>query len=133
MRFLWVCGLLAACAHQEPLRPQLASAPAVVRQIDLGIANAFVVMGARPIVVDTGSAGSIVLLEGGDALVGDMLAGGVLFSHSPKRHYFHDDCAAAEAHIAPLVAGGVKRMYLGHAGPVSAGDAAETLRGEGCP
>ena len=55
---------LGGCAgHPEPLRPHTAAHP-VVRQIDVGTStNAFVVMGARPILVDTGWGGSTEKLE----------------------------------------------------------------------
>lgn len=68
-----------------------------------------------------------VLLRSGDALVGDLLAGGwwggVLFPTSPGTHYFHDDEPAAERHICAVIRRGAKRLFLGHGGPVSARDA----------
>jgi glyoxylase-like metal-dependent hydrolase (beta-lactamase superfamily II) len=73
-----------------------------------------------------------VVLADGDAIVGDMLRGGTIFSHSPTRHYFHDDCKAAESHIAPLVDAGTKRFFVGHGGPLDAARAKVKLRGEHC-
>jgi glyoxylase-like metal-dependent hydrolase (beta-lactamase superfamily II) len=74
-----------------------------------------------------------VILKTGDALVGDLLRGGALASHSPARHLFHDDCRAAEANIAPLVAKGAKRLWVGHGGPIDGPRAARALDGHDCP
>ena len=78
--------------------------------------------------------GSIaVILADGDALVGDMLRGGIIMSHWPARHFFHDNCPAAEAHIAALVQAGTKRFYVGHSGPIEAGDAVKYFTNYPCP
>ena len=73
----------------------------------------------------------VVVLDDGDALVGDMLSGGyfggALRPQTPTRHYFHDDREAAEAHLAGLVKLGCRRLFLGHGGPVDAREAAEAL------
>src|SRR5207244_3277863 len=45
---------LSACAYPAPLTPKTAAAPEI-RQLDVGSGtNAFVVMGTRPMLVDTG-------------------------------------------------------------------------------
>jgi glyoxylase-like metal-dependent hydrolase (beta-lactamase superfamily II) len=63
--------LFAGCAHLPPLRPSSAEAP-LVRQIDAGRGtNAFVVMGARPILVDTGWG------DGADALARELKRAGI--------------------------------------------------------
>ena len=72
----------------------------------------------------------VVLAGAGDAgaaaFAGDLLRGGSLggrlAADAPRRHYFHDDVAAAEAHLAGLLARGVETFYLGHGGPVAAAD-----------
>jgi hypothetical protein len=78
-----------------------------------------------------------VVLASGDALVGDMVSGGYLGGavrpEEPTRHYFHDDCRAAESHLAELVNGGTKRLFLGHGGPVDAAAALEKLTADACP
>jgi hydroxyacylglutathione hydrolase len=73
-----------------------------------------------------------VVLASGDAIVGDMLRGGTLSPHAPARHFFHDDCRAAEAHIAPLVDAGSKRLFVGHGGPIDGPTAKSKLTGAGC-
>ena len=75
----------------------------------------------------------VVLLPHGDAIVGDLMRGTIGRPHAPARHFFHDDCAAAEAHLAPLIARGVKRLYVGHGGPLDAQDALAWLRENPCP
>jgi glyoxylase-like metal-dependent hydrolase (beta-lactamase superfamily II) len=69
-----------------------------------------------------------VLLETGDAIVGDLFRGGTLAAHSPDRHFFHDDCVAAEAHVIPLVQAGARRFFVGHGGPIDARAAADYFR-----
>lgn len=246
---LAVAGVLGGCAHESPLTTRTAEAPEV-RQLDVGRGtNAFVVMGARPILVDSGwgvgsdellralgragvaprelalivlthghgdhaggaarmrqlsgakvvahrgdlamleaghnrplkpmgflgrllrsysdkpfpplrpdlildgeldlrpygvegkivpvpghTPGSVaVLLASGDAIVGDLVRGGTIRSHTPTRHLFHDDCRAAEAHIAALVHAGARRLFVGHGGPLDAEAAARKIRPQTCP
>jgi hydroxyacylglutathione hydrolase len=74
-----------------------------------------------------------ILLPGGDAVVGDMVRGGLLSSTSPARHFFHDDCTAAEGHLAELIERGARRLYVGHGGPLDAQEAVEVLREDPCP
>jgi glyoxylase-like metal-dependent hydrolase (beta-lactamase superfamily II) len=244
-----VAGLSAACAHPPPLTPRSPAAPEI-RQLDVGGGtNAFVVMGARPILVDTGwgaktdlvlralerisvaprdlalivlthghgdhaggaarlralsgakvlvqradvamlEAGhnrplkatgwlgrrlrgfsdkpfppfspdiiidgefdlrpygvagkvvpmpghtpgsSVVVLPAGDVIVGDMLRGELLRPHVAARHFFHDDCRAAEAHLAPLLQAGARRLFVGHGGPLDAASATARLAASPCP
>ncbi len=244
-----VAALLAACGHEAPLRPRSAATPEI-RQLDVGGGtNAFVIMGARPILVDTGwgaktdvllralariavaprdlalivlthghgdhaggtarlrqlsgakvvlqrgdvamaEAGhnrplrptgwlgrllraysdkpfppftpdlvfddeldlrpygvdgkvvaapghtpgsSVVLLATGDAIVGDLARGELLRPHVAARHLFHDDCRAAEAHLAQLVDAGVQRFFVGHGGPLDRAAATRLVnRGAHC-
>lgn len=74
-----------------------------------------------------------VVLSSGDAIVGDMFRGGAVRSHHPERHFFHDDCEGAEAHIAPLIEAGTKRFFVGHGGPIDAGAAQKKFRSARCP
>ncbi|HVY63151.1 MAG TPA: MBL fold metallo-hydrolase [Planctomycetota bacterium] len=79
--------------------------------------------------------GSIsVLLASGDCFVGDLFSGGYLGGaiapETPTTHYFHDDQAASEAHVAELVKLGAKRFFLGHGGPVEAQDALAAFGGK---
>jgi glyoxylase-like metal-dependent hydrolase (beta-lactamase superfamily II) len=75
----------------------------------------------------------VVILPTGDALVGDMFRGGLVRSHHSERHFFHDDCPAAEAHIKPLIDAGVKRFFVGHGGPIEAEDVATRFVDDPCP
>lgn len=74
-----------------------------------------------------------VVLDSGDAIVGDLMRGGTLRSHVPTRHLFHDDCQAAESHITPLIELGSKRFFVGHGGPLRAVDAQDAFRNTPCP
>jgi glyoxylase-like metal-dependent hydrolase (beta-lactamase superfamily II) len=76
---------------------------------------------------------SVVLLPGGDAIVGDLVRGELLRSHVAARHFFHDDCRAAEAHVAQLAQAGVRRLFVGHGGPLDAAAAAARLLASPCP
>jgi hydroxyacylglutathione hydrolase len=66
----------------------------------------------------------VVLLDDGEAFVGDLMLGGYLggamFASAPGTHYYHDDRAQAEAQICVLIKSGGRRLYLGHGGPVTA-------------
>ena len=68
------------------------------------------------------------VLATGEAVVGDLVRGGYLggrFARGrPLTHYFHDDRNAARAAVGALVRAGVGRFYVGHGGPLSAGDVA---------
>jgi glyoxylase-like metal-dependent hydrolase (beta-lactamase superfamily II) len=247
-RIVVLALVFAACAHEAPLRPGSAAAPQI-RQLDVGSGtNAFVVMGVRPILVDTGwgaetdvlldelarisvaprdlalivlthghgdhaggaarlhqlsgapvllqrgdvamvQAGhnrplrptgwlgrrlrgfsdkpfppftpdivvdgefdlrpygvdgkilpapghtpgsSVVLLANGDAIVGDLVRGELVRTHTATRHFFHDDCPAAEAHVAALAQTGVRRFFVGHGGPLEARAAAARLGASPC-
>ena len=77
---------------------------------------------------------AVVLLATGDAIVGDLVRGELLRSHTATRHLFHDDCRAAEANLAPLVAAGARRFFVGHGGPLDAAAAAARIAaGPPCP
>jgi glyoxylase-like metal-dependent hydrolase (beta-lactamase superfamily II) len=74
-----------------------------------------------------------VLLHDGDAIVGDMFRGGLLRGSRPERHFFHEDCARAESHVAELVERGAKRFYVGHGGPIDAQRALTKFQADTCP
>lgn len=77
----------------------------------------------------------VVLLDDGDAFVGDLLLGGSLGGAispgTPGRHYYHDDPLAAETQICRVIRGGARRLYAGHGGPITAGDAWKKFCGAG--
>ena len=70
------------------------------------------------------TAGSIsVLLDNGDAIVGDLLmggyAGGVLLPSRPNFHYFADDLSLAMESLDRVLGVSSGRLFVGHGGPVS--------------
>lgn len=79
------------------------------------------------------SAGSLsVLLDGGDALVGDLVAGGIMIGGVMRvgraiRPPFDEDQAEAGRSLAALVDGGFERFHLGHGGPIDAAEARRHL------
>jgi hydroxyacylglutathione hydrolase len=72
----------------------------------------------------------MVILSTGEALVGDLARGEIFSSHTPARHFFHDDCRAAEANLASL---GAKRLLVGHGGPLSPDETRRRLQETPCP
>lgn len=73
------------------------------------------------------TAGSIsVLLNDGQAIAGDVLMGGnlggYLFGSRPNYHYFAEDLDAIHSSIRRLVHSQVKRIYVGHGGPLAPED-----------
>jgi len=75
--------------------------------------------------------GSIAVeLKSEDALVGDLIAsgillGGIAFKGRAKRPPFEDDPLTVARELERLVHAGAKRFYMGHGGPL---EAAEVLR-----
>jgi len=68
------------------------------------------------------TAGSVsVLLDGGCALVGDMVFGGLVRKHSPNFPYFCQDAEAASKSINDILAMRPKIFYVGHGGPFTGG------------
>lgn len=74
------------------------------------------------------TAGSIsVELEGGDAMVGDLLASGVMLgglvcTSRAKRPPFEDDPHQVADELERLVGAGMQRFYMGHGGPLPASE-----------
>lgn len=66
------------------------------------------------------SDGSMVLVIGEKAFVGDMIRGALLAGHRPRRHFFHLNTTQAESHLEPLLEAGIATFYLGHKGTLSA-------------
>jgi hydroxyacylglutathione hydrolase len=70
------------------------------------------------------TAGSIsVLLDGGEAIAGDLMFGGYLdgslFSRRPGYHYFADDLAALGQSIKKLMDQGANNVHVAHGGPLT--------------
>lgn len=72
------------------------------------------------------TAGSVSLeLDSGDAMVGDLLASGVLLgglmrTQHARRPPFEDDPKTVALQLQQLVAGGMQTFHLGHGGPLPA-------------
>jgi glyoxylase-like metal-dependent hydrolase (beta-lactamase superfamily II) len=84
---------------------------------------------ARVIPTPGHTKGSIsVLTADGDAVIGDLLMGGILggkwFPAWPGMHYFADDLAQLHASIRKVVALAPKRIHVGHGGPLDPKDVA---------
>jgi glyoxylase-like metal-dependent hydrolase (beta-lactamase superfamily II) len=71
-----------------------------------------------------------VLLAGGEAVVGDVLMGGVMggaFQASkPDLHYFVQDASQLRQSLGFLLAQPLHTLYVGHGGPL----AADAVRGQ---
>jgi glyoxylase-like metal-dependent hydrolase (beta-lactamase superfamily II) len=74
------------------------------------------------------TAGSVsVELSSGDALVGDLVAsgvflGGIMRKSHAMRPPFEDDPKAVSAALLGMVDAGIRRFYMGHGGPLPAGE-----------
>ena len=80
------------------------------------------------------TAGSIAVeLSSQDALVGDLLAsgiliGGIAFTGRAIRPPFEDDPQTVARELNRMVQGGAKRFYMGHGGPLEAAEAMRHAR-----
>jgi glyoxylase-like metal-dependent hydrolase (beta-lactamase superfamily II) len=92
---------------------------AVDRETDLG---AFGFPELRVLPVPGHTPGALAVLAGDDAFVGDMLKGGEVLTQSPTEHLYQTDRAEDHRALAGVIARGPKRLYLGHSGPLAAGD-----------
>lgn len=128
----------AGRGHNEPLRPTgllgaaLASVfmfpyppfqpdLAVDRELDLG---AYGFPALRVVPTPGHTPGSLVLIAGSDAFVGDMLKGRELATHTPTEHLYQADPDAVQRALGGVLARGVTRLYVGHGGPLAAADVA---------
>jgi glyoxylase-like metal-dependent hydrolase (beta-lactamase superfamily II) len=73
------------------------------------------------------TAGSIsVILGNGDAIVGDVMMGGVLGGHwmgrRPNFHYFAQDLDAVRRSVSALLRAAPERFLVGHGGPLALAD-----------
>jgi hydroxyacylglutathione hydrolase len=64
--------------------------------------------------------GSIsVLLESGEAIIGDLLRGDFVFENRPNWHFFYDDIQTVRSSIQKLSSLELERLYVGHGKPFS--------------
>lgn len=71
------------------------------------------------------TAGSVsILLDSGDAIIGDMLMGGFLggelMSERPRWHYFAENLNTVKNSLAKIMAFSPQRLFVGHGGPLTA-------------
>ena len=68
----------------------------------------------------------VVILDGGDAIVGDITAGGylggLLGPEFPTEHYMQEHPDRTDAIVDWLLNSGVKRLHVGHGGPLFVAD-----------
>ncbi|MBS1694688.1 MAG: MBL fold metallo-hydrolase [Actinobacteria bacterium] len=79
-------------------------------------------VGATVVPVAGHTAGScVVMLDGGDAIVGDLVRGGFAYGrirpHHPLRHFFAEDVAGVRRALDHVLQHEPQRLYVGHGGP----------------
>jgi hydroxyacylglutathione hydrolase len=120
-------GALVASMFMFPFEP-FSPDVAVERERDLA---AYGFPEVRVIPVAGHTPGSIAVMLGDEAFVGDMIKGGELFTHSPTEHLYQTDRLADHRELEGLLARGAARLYLGHRGPLDGDDVKAWLRGAG--
>ena len=66
--------------------------------------------------------GSLIVMAGDAAFVGDLIRGGVVFSQSPTEHFYHENRIQAREQLRTLAQSGVRMIFPGHFGPLSIED-----------
>jgi glyoxylase-like metal-dependent hydrolase (beta-lactamase superfamily II) len=90
-------------------------------------------VGAAMVPVRGHTGGScVVLVDDGDAVVGDLVRGGFAFArirpHRPVRHFFTEDVAGVRRGLDLVLEHGPQKLYVGHGGPnVAAADVRRRL------
>ena len=89
-------------------------------------------VGATMVPVGGHTPGSyVVLLDDGDAVVGDTIRGGFLAGRirpgHPLRHFFTEDRATNRAAVQTVLDHNPARIYVGHGGPLAANDVRRRL------
>jgi hydroxyacylglutathione hydrolase len=79
-------------------------------------------IGAAMVPVPGHTSGScVVLLDDGDAIVGDLVRGGFAFArirpHHPVRHFFAEDLAGVRRGLNLVLEHDPQELYVGHGGP----------------
>lgn len=119
---------MAARGHNDELHPTGAPGrrlrrlirpdyPALVPDVRIEAPVDLRPYGVAGTLVPTGghTGGSVaVVLESGDALVGDLVRGRFAARSRPTEHYFHDDVPGAHAALRALLRSPVTRVHPGH-------------------
>lgn len=73
-------------------------------------------------VIKTGghTEGSLIVVMGKNAFVGDLIRGGMIFHNQPTLHFFHVDQAKSHSVMKNLINQGVENFYPSHWGPLTA-------------
>ena len=66
--------------------------------------------------------GSLIVMAGDAAFVGDLIRGGVVFSQSPTEHFYHENRSQAREQLKTLAQSGVRMIFPGLFGPLSMED-----------
>lgn len=66
--------------------------------------------------------GSVIVVTGKSAFVGDLIRGGVVFKTTPVEHFFHENRTQAREQLRKLLTDGVQFVYPGHFGPLALED-----------
>jgi hydroxyacylglutathione hydrolase len=62
-----------------------------------------------------------VLLDNGDAIIGDVLRGDFVLGNRPNWHFFYDDLNVVRSSIKKLLSLKLERLFVGHGKPFSFG------------
>lgn len=77
------------------------------------------------------TSGSVSVLAGDEAIIGDVMMGGHLGGEIqatlPRVHYFAEDVRAVQHSIAQLIKLAPRRLYVGHGGPLALADVARVF------
>ncbi len=72
--------------------------------------------------------GSLVVILGEDqAIVGDLIRGGLVFNDVPTAHFFQNDKKKVDYAIKELIDNGITTFYTGHYGPLKSEDITKTF------
>lgn len=73
----------------------------------------------------------VLLLDGGDAVIGDLARGGLAFGRirpgHPLRHYFAEDPEGVRQALDGVLASSPSQLFVGHGGPIRVEDARRRL------
>jgi glyoxylase-like metal-dependent hydrolase (beta-lactamase superfamily II) len=113
-------GILARLIRSMSDKPYPSFKPDVVVDQEIDLAKYGVQCKIKPLPGHT--PGSLVVITGESAFVGDLIRGGVVFSQSPTEHFYHENRAQAREQLKILAQSGVRLVFPGHFGPLAIED-----------